>query len=450
MKYKTFKDKVFAYAAKKGVQVELYYMEGNSFSASVYEGEIDTYSLSDTLGVGLRAFKDDCVGNAYSEVLDEKSVKMLVDSALDNAGISGVQQYEKPYFNKNDLYKSVKTYDASVEQVTVKKKIDMAKALEKAVLTNKDILRVQNCTIQTAVHRMHLSNTLGLDLSDEKSSAIMYVSPIAKRGEWINNGFAYEAGIGMSALDVERIKEKGINEALKYYGAKQIESGVYNVIFDKETMATMLQSFSSIFSSDAAQKGISLLKGRESEKIASEVLTIVDDPHIPGAFGSDSFDGEGVPTYKKNIIEKGVLNTLLYNTKTAAKAGIRSTGNAGRTGIIPYITVSANNCYIKKGMHTLEDIIYEAQDGVYITDLMGMHAGTNAASGDFSLLARGFIIEKGKLGAPIEQITVSGNFYTMIKDIKDVSDDIKFILPSDSGVFGSPDVLVGVLNIAGK
>ena len=145
-----------------------------------------------------------------------------------------------------------------------------------------------------------------------------------------------------------------------------------------------------------------------------------------------------------------MLNTLLYNTKTAAKAGIKSTANAGRAGIVPYIGISAHNCYIKKGVHTLDDLLHEAEGGVYITDLMGMHAGANAASGDFSLLARGFVIEKGKLAAPVEQITVSGNFYTMIKGIKGVSDEIKFILPTGYGVFGSPDVYVGMLNIAGK
>lgn len=449
MKYSVFKDKVFAYAVKKGVQAELYYMEGESFKASVYEGEIDSYNLSNTFGVGIRVFNGSNVGNAYSEVLDERSVKMLVDNAMDNAVISGTQEYEKPYFNKNDVYKTVKVYDESVENVSIQKKISMAKELEKAVLTNKDITRVQNCAIQTGVYDVYLSNTLGLDLKEKKSSAILYVSPIAKKGEWVNNGFAYDAGIGMNSLDIERIKEKGIYEALKYYGAKQIDSGVYKVVFDKDTMAAMLTGFFSIFSSDSAQKGISLLKGREGNSIANDVLTIVDDPHIQGAFGSESFDGEGVPTYKKNIVEKGVLKTLLYNTKTAAKAGIKTTANAGRAGIVPYIGISAHNCYIKKGIKTLDDILHDVNDGVYVTDLMGMHAGINAASGDFSLLARGFVIKNGKLADPIEQITVSGNFYTMIKSIKDVSDEVKFALPS-SGSFGSPDVYVGMLNIAGK
>ncbi len=450
MKYKTFKDKVFAYSAKKGVQAELFYMAGDSFKASVYEGEIDSYNLSNTMGVGIRVFSKAGVGNAYSEVLDERSVTKLVDSALDNALITGDQDNERPYYNKSDVYKTTKTYDDSVKSVSIKKKIDMAKELEKAVLTNKDIVRVQNCAIQTGVYNTHLSNTLGLDLDDQKSSAIMYVSPIAKKGDWINNGFAYDAGIGMDSLDIERIKQKGITEALKYYGAKQINSGAYNVVFDKETMATMLTCFFSIFSADSAQKGISLLKGREGEIISSQLLTIIDDPYIAGAFGSENFDGEGVPTYKKKIIEKGTLKTLLHNTKTASKAKISSTGNAGRSGIVPYIGITAHNCYIEKGTLALDDLLQDVGDGVYITDLMGMHAGANAASGDFSLLARGFVIAKGKLTSPIEQITVSGNFYSMIKSIKNMSDEVKFFLPADNGVFGAPDVHVGILNIAGK
>jgi len=450
MKYETFKDRVFAYAFKKGVQAELFYTAGESFKASVYEGELDSYSLSDTIGVGIRIFKDKKVGTAYSEILDTKSAKTLIDNAIDNAEILGEQEDEQLYFNKSDVYKTVKTYDESVKKVTPKRKIDMAKELEKLVLTNKDIVRVQSCAISTGVYDMRLSNTLGLDLFDKKSSAIMYVSPIAKKGDWINNGFAYDAGIGIGSIDLDRIKEKGINEALKYFGAKQIDSGAYRVIFDKETMATLFATFFSIFSSDSAQKGISLLKGKEGQSIANELLTITDDPHIDGAFGSESFDGEGVPTQKRDIVDKGYLNTLLYNTKTAKKAGIKTTANAGRNGIVPYIGISAHNCYINKGTRKLDDLLYEVGDGVFITDLMGMHAGANPASGDFSLLARGFVIENGKLSNPIEQITVSGNFYNMLKNIKTISDEVKFLLPENNGVFGSPDVYVGVLNIAGK
>lgn len=206
--------------------------------------------------------------------------------------------------------------------------------------------------------------------------------------------------------------------------------------------------FSSIFSAEAAQKGLSLLKGREGEAIASEAVTIVDDPHRPHSAASQSFDGEGVPTRKKNVVEKGVLQTLLHNLTTAAKQGVTTTGNAAR-GYASAVGVAPTNFYIAPSQESVEAMLARMGEGFLITEVSGLHAGANQISGDFSLLAKGFAVRGGQKAEPVEQITVAGNFFAVLKDVVAVADDLAFGLPGGSLV-GSPTIWVKALSVAGK
>ena len=191
---------------------------------------------------------------------------------------------------------------------------------------------------------------------------------------------------------------------------------------------------------------MSLLAGKEGEKIAADCVTLMDDPHMPGGLASSPFDAEGVATKVKAVIENGKLTTLLHNLKTARKAGVRSTGNANKGGYAAPIGVSPSNFYFKPGNKTLAELMQDMGDGLVITEVSGLHAGANPVSGDFSLLAKGYIVEKGQKGRAVEQITVAGNFYALLKNIRAFGSDLEFV----GSPVGSPSVDVGEMNIAGK
>ena len=163
-----------------------------------------------------------------------------------------------------------------------------------------------------------------------------------------------------------------------------------------------------------------------------------------------SFDAEGVATRKKNVIENGVFKTLLHNLKTADKAGVKTTGNAYKGSYKSKVSISPFAFYIKPSGKTLDDILNEVQNGVYITELNGMHAGANSVTGDFSLSASGFLVQDGKLAKPIKEITVAGNFFSMLKQIESVGSDFRFSMPGGSSQFGAPCVCVGTMAISGK
>ncbi|MGN1230969.1 MAG: metallopeptidase TldD-related protein, partial [Anaerotignum sp.] len=148
----------------------------------------------------------------------------------------------------------------------------------------------------------------------------------------------------------------------------------------------------------------------------------------------------------KAVIEKGVLKTLLYNRASAKKDGVQSTGNGFKAGLTGSVKTGCTNFYLEKGEISREDLFRRMGNGLFITSLMGLHAGTNAVSGDFSLSAEGFRIEGGQIGKPVEQITIAGNFYHLLEGIEELADDLYF----GSAGIGSPSVLLRSLDIAGN
>lgn len=226
-------------------------------------------------------------------------------------------------------------------------------------------------------------------------------------------------------------------------------TAVCPVVFAPEAMKSLLAAFSSVFSSEAAQKGLSRLGDKEGQVIASPAVTLVDDPFHPQSPVPINFDGEGCPTHTKKVIENGKLNTLLYNLKTAAVAGKETTGNGSKSGYASAVGIRPFTFYLAPGSLTEEELLKKAGKGVYINSLGGLHAGANAVSGDFSLQSAGFLIEGGKKTIPVKSFTVAGNFYDLLKKITDVASELE-VKATGKTAFASPAVLVSELSIAGK
>ena len=195
---------------------------------------------------------------------------------------------------------------------------------------------------------------------------------------------------------------------------------------------------------------LSLLKGKLKTKIASDIVTLIDDPLMEKGLASIPFDDEGVATYTKAVIGEGILNTYLYNLKTAKKDGVESTGNASKASYASPIGTSPSNFYIKPGNNDIDELKKLLGKGLLITEVQGLHSGANPVSGDFSLGAKGFLIKNGLIERPVEQITIAGNFYKILLDIVDLGSDLKFGIPSGSSCFGSPSVIVKEMSVAGK
>jgi PmbA protein len=210
-------------------------------------------------------------------------------------------------------------------------------------------------------------------------------------------------------------------------------------------MGDLLATFAGIFSAEKVQKGFSLLKGRLGSKIAADVVTIRDDPLLAELPGSAVFDGEGVAAKNKAVVENGALKTYLHNRKTAKKDGVEPTGNGFKPSFKAAVDIAPSNFYIVAGNKSRDELIAEMGDGLIITGLEGLHSGANSVSGDFSLSAEGFLARGGKTARAVEQITIAGNFFGLLKDIIAVASDLEF-----KGKISSPSVLIREISVAGQ
>ena len=179
-------------------------------------------------------------------------------------------------------------------------------------------------------------------------------------------------------------------------------------------------------------------------------MTVTDDPMREGCPMQTNFDGEGVATARRNVIEKGVLKTLLYDLTTAKKAGVESTGNGQKGAYLSPVSIAPYNFSLSPGDASEEELFAAVGNGIYVTECKGFHAGADAVTGDFSIESAGFMIRDGKKAEPIKSFTVAGNFYQLLKQIDRLGNEVKWGLPGGFTVFGSPDVLVRDMSVAGK
>ena len=415
MELKIFVDQLFAEAKKVGfVECEVYYVDRESLRINVYKEEVEKYNLNTSYGLSFRGKMGDRIGYSYTEILDEEAIHMLVNKAKEN--VLAIESDDIQFIYDGDKeYKDVSTYSESLENIAADKLIQIALDMEKeAKALNSKVESFAGCAVAYSSGKYGIINTKGLNLHNKSNLLSAYVCPIIKEDEKMYDGFGYAIAKSLDEVNPKKIAEDAVNEALSKIGGKAIPSGNYPIVIKNEAMVSMLSTFAGIFSSDAAQKGLSLLKGKEGEEIASSVINLVDDPHLKDGLASVGFDDEGVATEKTYLIKDGKLETLLYNLKTANKAGVKSTGNGFKNSYASSISVSPTNFYIEKGNKDFEQLLANIDKGLIITDFAGLHSGANAITGEFSLAVNGFYIENGKKTFPVEQVTASGNFFNLL------------------------------------
>lgn len=445
-----FMDALLARAKESRFEAaECYLCEDDSFQVGIHEGEIKSYDVSSSLGLGFRALIGGKMGYAATQALDEAAIGQLIDGVKTNARL--IDSPDIQFIHPGDAqYPELRALDPALESVTAAEKIERALLLEKTARSlDPRVTQIDDCALFTSRSQVRIVNTRGQNLCFTQGGAGMYVSAVAREGDEVNTGFKFRFARGFDELDVMALSREAVDEACSGLGGAPVASGSYRVALGNEAAANMLTTFASSFSADAAQKGLSLLGGREGERVASGCVTLIDDPLYPYAFAGAPFDGEGVAARAKKVIDGGVLTTLLHNLKTAHKQGVPTTGNAARTSYASQVSVAPTNFFIKPGARDRDALLKTLGDGLLITELQGLHAGANAVSGAFSLSAKGFLIEGGRIARPVSGITAAGNFFELLGQVEEVGGDLWFSVPGTSCV-GSPTLLVGALTIAGR
>ncbi|NLB91341.1 MAG: TldD/PmbA family protein [Clostridiales bacterium] len=433
-------------AAEAGIEAaEAYYVSADKFSASSREEKIEEYSVSTTHGLSFRGLYQGKMGYCSTQALEKDAISFLVEGVKESALLNENQQIEE-IFQGEENYPQIETFSPELEKVTEEEKLSALIGMEKAAKQeNEYIHQVADNVIATISSDTHIANSYGLNIQYQKNIGYGYSAPVARKEEKVSTGFSFGMGKSLEEMNLPFVGKQAACRAVDMLDKKSIPSGKYSTILLNEAMVDLLATFSSNFSADNAQKGLSLLAGKENQSIAAAEITMIDDPLMANGLNSRPFDDEGVACRYKEIVREGILQTLLHNRKTAKKGNTQSTGNGIKAGYSSPVAVQPTNFYIQPQKGSLSDLLEEIQEGLVITELEGLHSGANPISGDFSLSAKGYRVEKGKKSFPVSQITVAGNFYTLLKEVKIVGEDLWFSL---NGV-GSPSVYVGEMSVAG-
>ncbi|MBQ7624012.1 MAG: TldD/PmbA family protein [Clostridia bacterium] len=433
MSFSEFKDKVFAEAKRLGCDAEVFMRDTEDLTVEILSHALDSYSYSRTAGACVRVKKDGRDGYHYTESFGDP--EGCVKAALDNAACGDLSEHP---MNGPCSYPETPEGDDTAENRGVNDMIALALDAETLALAQDErIDRTDYDSASSVRYTTYIANTLGLEAFYGGSLFITALSAVAEKDGEVHDAFAFS--VGKEALQPKLLASKAAGFALAKFGAAPVPSGRYRVILQGKAMAQLLKAFSPQFSASAAQKGLSPLAGKEGTKIASDAVSITDDPLF--SYFPRPFDDEGTPSRTTSVIKNGVLLSLLHNMKTAKKAGRASTSNGTRETAASPISVAPSNFILEKGEKDLAGLLSEMGDGLLITELSGLHAGVNFSTGHFSLLASGFTVEKGKIKKPVERITVAGLFDKLLSDITLVGDDLYLSAPGGS-VFAAPSVYI--------
>ena len=444
MEKNIFIDKLFEKASLKGIdEFEIYFLSNLNTSIKIYQGKIENFSNNQNQGISFRGMVDGKMGYSYSESMEDEDIDFLINEVIENA--SCIESLDKQFiYGEKTNYTDTITYSSAIENLDIDLVKDfLIKMEEYALSIDERVKKVNFCSFAMGSGEKIIKNSKGLELHSKENICYTYISVIAEENGVVKTGSHFQLGRDFSKFDYKELSEVAVKRALNKFGTIALTEVPKTCVIENLAFSSLLGAMSNIFSAEAVQKNISKLKGKLNDSVASSIVTLVDDPFLKDGLANSSFDDEGVPTSYKKIIQDGILKTYLYNLKTAYKDGVSSTGNGVKGSYKGTVGISSFNLYIKPSDKSFDKMIENIKEGIFITDFAGLHSGLNTISGDFSLAGDGFYIKDGKIDRPLNQITISGNFFGLLKNIKDIANDIKFSFSS----VGSPSIMVEGLKV---
>lgn len=424
---------------------EAYLSEKENFSAMRNNGALEDYQSNHTRGLGFRGLVNGRMGYASTEALDEESIGQLIRGVIESATLCESDD-EQPLYQGGGQVPELELYQPELDKVAPEAKLAKIEAMENACkAADSRYLNGYNM-VETTKHTVRIANSFGMDQTYTENFCNLYCNANVKEGDNVSTGGFVQISRDFDALDPDRLARDSVDQAVKGLNAEPVASGKYHVVFWNEALVSLLGVFSTVFSAETEQMGLSLLSGKLGETIAAPCVTLVDDPLRPDCLGSRPFDDEGVPSHQHMLVENGVFRTFLHNLKTARKAGVESTGNGSKADYSSPVRVAPSNLYFEPGALSFEELLSQVGDGIVITEVSGLHAGANPVSGDFSLLSKGYTLKDGKRNQPLERITVAGNFYELLKNIRAFASDLRF----PNGALGSASADAGEMTVSGK
>ncbi len=401
---------------------EVLIQEGRQLNMEVRNGTLETIQESSSHGVGFRVFKEGKMGFAHSNDLSDGSLNEAIRSAVSFAEHMTPDEHNvlPADLGVTDVEG---LFDPGLGDVSMDEKIDLVTRLEELAMRDSRITLSNGASYREGESALVLANSNGIEKSYRSTACGLGVSVVAEKGDQKSSGGeSCNRRFFSDLLPAEEIAEEAARSAYEMLDPQMVRTQRAPVVFDPDVARSLLGGILGAINGERVLQGASFLADRVGEKISSELLTVVDDGTLPRGLASSPFDGEGVPTRRRTIIDRGVLQGFMYNTMVASRAGVESTGNASRGGFSSLPGIGPHAFYVEAGSTDPEEILRSTSNGLYLKGVTGY--GINPVNGDFSGGAQGFWIQNGRLAFPVMGLTIAASAEEMLNGIDLMGTDL--------------------------
>jgi PmbA protein len=430
-------------------ELEIFFQEGRTTSIKVYQGKVESVSVAQPRGLGVRAIRDGRLGYAFTADLSDSGLDAVVAAAVANVDVAEPDPFAALPAAAGGYPSIPGLWRPGVGQMSLEEKIRLAQTAEQRALGCAEVDTVEESVYSDEESRLAICSSTGIEAEAENSFCFVYAQAHAGREGDRQSGLGFSAARDPRDLDADAAGVEAGDKAAALLGARPCSTGTYTVVFSREVAAALLSYVAQALSADAVQKGRSPFAGRIGETLGSSLATLVDDGLAPDGMATNPFDGEGVPHQRTPLLHAGVLQAYLHSSYTARKAGSGavSTGNAERGSYRFSPRVAATNLVLTPGSGTLAELLARVGSGLYVENAAGLHSGVNVVSGEVSVGVTGRLVEAGELGRPVREVTIATDFLSLLGSISDVAGDPRWI-PLYGSVY-TPSVGVEGVTVSG-
>ncbi len=426
---------------------EAYASRDTGREVRVHGGEVESLTAATQTGIGIRAWDGHRVGYAYGTDLSESGVAALAARAAEMAAAADEDEFAAPPAPAE--IEALPGIDSpSVVEWNAGQVADIALTVERTALAaDPRVAGVETAVYADSTEQVAIASSTGIAASYEASNCFAYLQALAEGDGSRETGLGFGLARGPEDLDPEAIGAEGAERAVSMIGAGKPASRSCPVVLDPTVAASFAGLIGGALGARAVQRGRSPFAGRLGDDVASGHFALHDDGRDPAGAASAPFDGEGVPRRRTALIEGGTLRSYLYDTYTGNREGTTSTGSAARAGYRSLPSVSASNLIVAAGDLSTAELLAQAGDAIFVTDVAGLHSGVNPVTGVFSVGASGRIIRDGALAEPIREFTIAGELVAMLRAVVAAGSEARWV--PFGGSVSTPPLLVSELSISG-
>ncbi|HYQ79178.1 MAG TPA: TldD/PmbA family protein [Solirubrobacterales bacterium] len=427
---------------------EAYVSRESGRQVRVHGGEVESLTAATQTGVGIRAWSGRRVGYAYGTDLSEAGVAAIAARAAEAAAVADEDEFAAPPA-PSEVEALPGLSDPSIAEWETPRAVDLALTVERTALeSDPRLVGVEVAVYADSGEQVAIASSTGVAGEYESSSCYAYLQALAEGEGARETGLGFGLARGPRGLDPEAIGAEAAERALSMIGAGKPASRSCPVILDETVAASFAGLIGGGLGAKAVQRGRSPFAGRLEEALASEAFALHDDGRDPQGPASAPFDAEGVPRRRTALIEGGRLRSYLYDTYSANREGVSSTGSAARQGYRSLPSVAPSNLVVAPGALSLEQLLAEAGDGILVTDVAGLHSGVNPVTGVFSVGASGREIRGGALAEPVREFTIAGELTAMLGAVSAAGAETRWV--PFGGSVSTPPLLIAEMAISGS